>query len=167
MQGFMHPLLTPSHILLILGLGLLFAQQKNQISSLLLYAVALITGLIIKQMSHIKLDFELILLGAGLTASLLVILKLDLPILLVWMLAVFSGIALGLDSSPVLIPGLGTTSINNWLVGAACSFVLIILLTTLIARFINRFWQGIILRVLASWIATSAIFVLTFMLIQQ
>jgi len=167
MQGVLHPLQTPSHIVLVLGLGLLLGQQRLLLSSLLLFGISLLTGLILNQTTKLDLNIELILLALGLLVSLLVIIKLPLPSLLILFLVIISGISLGLDSSPILIPGLGSTSIYNWLLGAICSFIASTLITTLIAYFINNYWQGIILRVLASWIATSTIFILTFMLVKQ
>jgi len=170
LQGLLHPLQTPAHILLILGLGLLIGQQQRQLVSLLIFSLSIISGLILNQnlvFNDLNLNIELILLALGLVTSLLVIIKIPLPSLLVWLFVLISGLVLGFDSSPMLIPGLGATSIYNWLAGAASSFIGIILITTIIAYFANKLWQGIVLRVLASWIATSAIFVLTFMLLKH
>lgn len=174
MQGMLHPLQTPSHILLVLSLGLLIGQQLSQkrflLSSVILFGFSILAGLVLNRIIRldidIDIDIELILLGLGLLISLLVIIKLPLPSLLIVFLAVISGIGLGLNSSPIIIPGLGSTSVYNWQIGAACSFIMGILLISLIACFISNYWQGIILRVLASWIATSTIFVLVFILVQ-
>jgi len=176
-QGVFHPLQTPSHILLLLGLGLLIGQQQRQVGSLLIFSFSVILGLVLNQTTSFDLNvsfsngfefsFELILLVLGLVISLLVIIKLPLPKLLMWLIAIVSGLALGFDSSPILIPGLGATSIYNWLAGAATSFIGVIALTIMIAYILNKLWNGIVLRVLASWIATSAIFVLTFMLLKN
>jgi len=167
MQGMLHPLQTPSHILLVLGLGLLIGQQRLLLSSLLLFSFSVLVGLILNQTIKPDFDIELMLLAVGLFVSLLVIIKLPLPSLLIIFLAIISGIGLGLNSSPILIPGLGSTSIYSWLIGVTCSFIAGALITTRIVYFINNYWQGIILRVLASWIATSTIFVLTFILIKH
>ncbi len=170
MQGVFHPLQTPSHILLILSLGLLIGQQLGEkrilLSSMMLFGFSVLAGLVLNRTIRLGFDIELILLGLGLFVSLLVIIKLPLPSLLIVFLAVISGIGLGLNSSPIIIPGLGSTSVYNWQIGAACSFIMGILLISLIACFISNYWQGIILRVLASWIATSTIFVLVFILVQ-
>ncbi len=170
MQGMLHPLQTPSHILLVLSLGLLIGQQLSQkrflLSSVILFSFSVLVGLILNRIIRLDFDIELILLGLGLLISLLVIIKLPLPSLLIAFLVIISGIGLGLNSSPIVIPGLGSTSVYNWQIGAACSFIAGVLPAALIACFINNYWQGIILRVLASWIATSAIFVLAFILIQ-
>jgi len=173
LQGLLHPLQTPAHILLILGLGLLVGQQQRQLGSLLIFSLSIILGLILNQnldqnlvFNDLNLNIELMLLALGLVTSLLVIIKIPLPSLLVWFFVLISGLVLGFDSSPMLIPGLGATSIYNWLAGAASSFIGIILITTIVAYFASKLWQGIILRVLASWIATSAIFVLTFILLK-
>lgn len=164
-QGLLHPLQTPSHILLILGLGFLLGQQHKILgTSLLIFSITIIAGLVGSQFVNIKLNYELILLSLALIVSLLVIAKLSLPKFLIIALIIISSITLGFNSSPILIPGLGSTSIFNWRVGAATSFISIIILTTFIAYLLNKCWNGIVLRVLGSWIATSTIFVLTFLL---
>lgn len=171
MQGVFHPLQTPSHILLILSLGLLIGQQLGKkrllLSSVMLFGFSVLAGLVLNRVIRLGFDIELILLGLGLFVSLLVIIKLPLPSLLMAFLVIISGIGLGLNSSPIVIPGLGSTSVYNWQFGATCSFVVSVLVILLIAHFINNYWRGIILRVLASWIATSAIFVLAFILVQS
>lgn len=165
MQGLLHPLQTPSHILLILGLGFLLGQQHKILgASLLIFSATVIAGLFGNQLVNIKLNYELILLSLALIVSLLVIAKLSLPKVLIIALVMISGITLGFNSSPILIPGLGSTSIYNWRFGAATSFIGIVMLITFIAYFLSKWWNGIVLRVLGSWIATSTIFVITFLL---
>lgn len=164
-QGLLHPLQTPAHILLTLGLGLLIGQQRNVSINLPLFSIAVFIGLFLNYMTNININYELNLLILVLIIVLLVIVKLSLPSLVVWFAVIVSGIVLGLDSSPVLIPGLGSKSVYNWLAGAGVSFVGIIFLASFVAFILNKLWHGIVLRVLASWIATSTIFVITFILL--
>ena len=166
-QGVLHPLQTPSHILLILALGLLVGQQQRQPSlvfNVFFFSVSVILGLIVNQTTQLDMKYEPILLVLCLITSFLVIIRLSLPNLVLVALMIVTGIFMGLDSNPVLIPGLGQSSVYSWIAGATCSFIGIILLTSIIAHFISNLWQGIIVRVIGSWIATSAIFVLTFIL---
>ena len=163
MQGIFHPLQTPSHLILILGLGLFLGQQK-QLKSLLLLPFAVLAGFTLNYYSLLDWNTELILLILALICGLLLVLRLNLPAFVSIVLMVFCGIILGLDSSPVMIPGLGANSIISWRLGAAITINMGLAVLALLAYFLNCYWNGIILRVAGSWIATSAIFVLTLML---
>ncbi len=162
-QGFLHPLLTPSHLILLLSLGLLIGQQGLKFSHFIILMISAFVGMVFNQKFNIDIDvnIELILLGLALMTSLLVVLKLRLPFLLILSFALFVGVITAYDSDPIVIPGVGENSINNWLLGALTSIVSSVLLSSLFALLLRRFWDGIILRVLGSWIATSAIFILT------
>jgi hydrogenase/urease accessory protein HupE len=166
LQGIWHPLQTPSHLILILGLAFLLGQQK-QLKSTLLLPFAVLAGFLLNHFALLSWNNELILLILALICGLLLVLRLKLPAVITLVLLTVSGVILGLDSSPIMIPGLGANSIYSWRTGAAITLVIGIALLALLAYFLNRFWNGIILRVAGSWIATSAIFVLTLMLAGQ
>ncbi len=163
MQGILHPLLTPAHLMLIFGLALLLGQQK-QFKSIVLLPFAVLTGFIFNHYSLLSWNTELILLVLALICGLLLVLQLNLPKFITIIFLIFCGIILGLDSSPVMIPGLGINSIISWRLGAAITINIGIVVLSLFAYFLNHYWNGIILRVAGSWIATSAIFVLTLLL---
>ena len=163
-QGLLHPLQTPSHVILILSIGLLIGQQDRLKINLLAFIFSLLSGFLLNQNISINWDFELILLVLALITGVLVISRLQLFSWLTLVLLFASGLSLGFNSMPIMIPGLGANSIYSWLIGAAFSIVSSTALTALLAFILNRYWNGIILRVLGSWIATSAIFVLTLML---
>ena len=149
--------------MLLLGLALLLGQQK-QLKSLLFLPFAVLAGFLLNHYSLINWNTELILLALALICGLLLVLRLSLPAFIAIVLLIMCGIVLGLDSSPVMIPGLGINSIISWRLGAALSINIAIVVLSLFAYFLNQYWKGIILRVAGSWIATSAIFVLTLML---
>jgi len=92
-QGALHPLLTASHVLLLVSIAVLIGQQGLKLWQLLLSAIAILAGFYINQTMILKFiagsNIELILAGLALTISLLVILKLRLPRLLIALL-VFS-----------------------------------------------------------------------------
>jgi hydrogenase/urease accessory protein HupE len=166
MQGIFHPLQTPSHIILILGLAFLIGQQ-NHLKALFLTPFAVIVGFALNYYALLDWNTELILLSLALICGLLLVLRLKLPTFITFVLLAFCSVILGLDSSPVMIPGLGVNSIYSWRLGAAITLVMSITVFSLPAYFLNRYWNGIILRVAGSWIATSAIFVLTLILAGQ
>ncbi len=163
MQGIFHPLQTPSHLILILGLGFLLGQQ-SQLKALYLTPLAVVAGFALNHFNLLDWNTELILLVLALICGLLLILRLKLPCFITVVLLIISAVILGLDSSPVMIPGLGLNSVFSWRLGAGITLILGVTGLALPAYGLNRFWNGIILRVAGSWIATSAIFVLTLML---
>ncbi len=172
LDGFTHPLETPSHLILLVGLGVLIGQQSGAyfIRNLLLFCTSVIVGFVINNYLSLRYNNELILLVIALLVSLLVVLRLDYRQL--WMqlitllLCISSGIMLGIDSSPVIIPGLGANTFYNWLLGAAIGIYLAIIVIASISAALRTVFQGIILRVLGSWIATSALFVLTLLMVK-
>lgn len=166
----MHPLQTPSHLILLFGLGLLLGQQTktqgNIINNLSLFIVLVISGLVIQNYLSINLNNELILLTLALIAGILVILHLNLPSIIMTTLIISGGIMLGLDTSPVIIPGIRSVSIYSWLSGSAVSIFTIISALILCSFVLHRFLEGMIIRVVGSWIATSALFVLTLFVVK-
>ncbi len=164
-QGALHPLLTASHVILLLSLAVLIGQQGLKLWQFILTAIAIFAGFFMNQTMNIGLikniNIELILSAFALVTSLLVIFKLRLPLILVSLIIFMSILTVAYDSEPVVIPGVGSNSINNWLLGAFISTFSFTVLVALIANFLKRFWNGIILRVMGSWIATSTIFIIT------
>ena len=160
-QGFLHPLLTPSHLILLISLGVIIGQQGIKLSYFIAISVSLAIGLFFKASLVIDVNIELILLGLALIISLLVVIKLRLPSLLTVLLIILGCFVVAYDSDPIVIPGVGENSINNWLLGALTSMLGVLALISLISLFLMRFWEGVILRIMGSWIATSAIFILT------
>ncbi len=169
-KGLSHPAMTPSHIMLILAMGLLLGQQAKsglpgRLATLL---ISVVIGFILNQYlsDTVKNLFntELILLLLALSIGLLTLLKLTLHNALLIPVILFAGIMLGLDSTPAMIPGLRSVSINSWLFGAGSGIVALVTIMSLVSLALHNVLKGLILRILASWIATSAIFVLTLML---
>ncbi len=172
LDGFTHPLETPSHLILFVGLGVLLGQQSGAyfIRNLLLFCASVIVGFVINHYLSLRWNNELILLVIALLVSLFVVLRFDYRQLWVQLitllLCISSGIMLGIDSSPIVIPGLGANTFYNWLLGAATGIYLAVLVIAFISALLRHVFQGIILRVLGSWIATSALFVLTLLMVK-
>lgn len=164
MEGFLHPLQTPSHLIVLLGLGVLLGQQgkTHLVKNWLAFIVAIMIGFVLNRFFTLTYNYELILLGLTLVIGLLLVIRRDYPVMIMLALTVVTSMTIGLDSSPVMIPGMGTTTVFNWLSGAAISIYLTVSGVLLLSLLFRDLWQGIVLRVLGSWIATSAIIVLTF-----
>jgi len=175
LQGLLHPLQTPSHLILLLGLSLLLGQQTKTLPPLFKYValltVSVVIGFIFNQTQNINWNNELILLVIALSIGLITLLRPQISLnqtrLLLILAVVSTGIMLGLDTQPIIIPGMRGISINSWLMGSASSIVSLTLLLGLCCFGLRRYFNGMILRIASSWIATSAIFVLTLLLAKQ
>jgi len=174
-DGLFHPLQTPSHLILLLGLGLLLGQQTKTSTHffkyLVLFTLAVVSGFILNQTQNLNWNNELILLAVALNVGLITLLRPHfspkktslflIPVVLI------AGLIIGLDTQPIVIPGMRSVSINSWLIGSVSSIIACILLLGLCGFILRRFFEGMILRIAGSWIATSAIFVLTLLLVKH
>lgn len=168
MEGFWHPLQTPSHLILLLGLAILLGPHGKQaiFRNLFVFVGSLFTGFIIHYFYAPTWNLQLLLLVSALCIGLLVILRLQLPTIVLFLLSTISGIMLGLDSNPIMIPGLGNSIMYHWLAGATVSMTLLLLVLSTLSFALRNLINGVALRVIGSWIATSAIFVLTLLLVK-
>lgn len=174
-QGLLHPLQTPSHLILLLGIGLFLGQQVKTLSQLVKYLVLFIIsvgiGFFLNQTQNINWNNELILLVLALSIGLLTLLRphvsLNMTRLLLIPAVILSGFMLGLDTQPIVIPGMRSVNINSWLFGSASGIISLVLLLGLVSFALRRYFEGMILRIASSWIATSAIFVLTLLLVKH
>jgi hydrogenase/urease accessory protein HupE len=156
--GMLHPLAVPAHVLMLLGLGLLFGQSSwRPDGALIAFALALLTGLFVAG-THLAppLPAPALLTMAAL-AGLLVAVSISSPPAGGIVLAVATGAAIGLDSSPDTPLGRGWASAlaGTWL-GAS----LLLILVAGAAREPRQAWHRIGVRVLGSWTAASALLVL-------
>lgn len=173
LEGFWHPPKTPSHLLLLLAIAVLFGQQgrlfqgKTIIKTGMVFISGLITGFVINHYYEPAWSVELILLIAALVVSLLVVLRLALPQLLPLFFVLIAAVLLGLDSRPIVIPGFGNEVMYQWLAGVLLSMLLLLSVFTLLSHVSRNLVNGVVLRVAGSWIATSALFVLTLLFVKK
>src|SRR5258708_4619598 len=101
-EGLLHPLLTPSHGLALLGLGLLIGQQPadKRLLPLMLFALALAAGLLALALAVGETAAGDVLLMAVAISGALVAAAFRPPILVSGPLAAVMGAAIGLDSPP-------------------------------------------------------------------
>jgi urease accessory protein len=157
--GLLHPVLVPAHGLALLGLGLLVGQQalRDRFALLLVFAAALLAGIgAIVAAVAVTGAATVILAIAGVLGILVAV---GLPALRVVSagLAAILGAALALDSVPEAI-SMRASLIE--LAGTAAGAGLIVTIVAALAAAGKRPWQRIGARILASWTAASAIFVL-------
>jgi urease accessory protein len=155
--GLMHPYLVPAHAMSLVALGLFIGRQRDQGIPLLIFAVALIAGLVALTFAVGETPAaELLLLNTTLVGVLLAAAWTP-PKPLGWIIAAVTGAALAFDSPPETISvqeadlmllgtGLGALSLLGAVVGGA--------------GYLTRPWQRLGVRIVGSWIAASAILVL-------
>jgi urease accessory protein len=157
--GLLHPLLVPAHALAVLGTGLLIGQQAPAWRWLVpaSYAVGLglgCAGLIAAFAPTLAAEA---LLAATATTGALVALGRPVPEPIGCALALTTGVALALDSSP---GGISVREANIVLLATFCGAVILLLAVVRLTRAARRPWLTIGVRILGSWIAASAILVL-------
>lgn len=165
MEGFWHPPQTPSQVMLVIALAVLLGQQTwtTSLKTITLFIFSLAVGFVINHFYTPNWSVELLLLSIALAISLLVTLKLTIAKPLLFVLLIISGVIIGLDSRPIMIPGFGNSIVINWLLGATSSITVLFVLLNLISYMLRNLINGVVLRVIGSWIATSALFVLVLM----
>ncbi|MEZ5536147.1 MAG: HupE/UreJ family protein [Thiolinea sp.] len=162
MQGLWHPLLTPSHLVVMVALGLLAGQQGvghvKAVVPVFLMAVCAVLGLTILHL--IWPDAGSWLLILALMTGLLIIMKTELPVWFLLVLAVAAALLVGLESAAPRIPGLRGTKVYAFLGGTALSATLVVTLSSMPGLLLRNVLDGVPLRVLGAWITAGAALVL-------
>ncbi len=164
-QGFWHFLQAPSHIIVLFGLGLLIGQQGSRgvgIGSSS-FTLTVIGGLLLTQLVTLSWKHDIVLLLLAIAIGGLLAMRLNLPTWSIGMLAAVAGIMIGIDSAPSVIPGIKAAITYASLAGTALSTSLTVLLLALPSLLLRIPLNGIILRVLGSWVSASALMVLVLM----
>jgi urease accessory protein len=154
--GLLHPVLTPTHGLALLGLGLLIGQQRADKRSLpqILFALALAGSLLALAFAFGETAASDGLLVAVAISGALVAAAFRLPNFVLGPLAAAMGAAIGLDSPPDV---LSVQEAIVMLVGTGLGALIGLGLVVEGAARMARDWQRIGVRVLGSWTAASAL----------
>lgn len=156
LSGLLHPVLTPTHALGLLGLGLLVGQQPvgKRWSLVALFAMALAAALLGLALAVGETPANDALLGAVAITGVLVASALRLPLLVPGALALVMGAAIGLDSPPEVI---SLEEAVAMLIGTGLGAMIALALVIAGASLLRSDWQQIGVRVLGSWTAASAL----------
>jgi len=156
--GLLHPYTEPVHIITLLGLGFMLTQQAKQVPPYgwVMFCVAALCGLIT---SSFNITFSLgpLLLVIAILLGLLVASRLTLPVRFCLFLSILAGFVLGLDSTP------GSATIWTEIVAIISTTTglgIALLIVIGWGDYFRKDWQQIGIRVIGSWIATSALLVL-------
>jgi urease accessory protein len=155
-DGFVNPLTTSAHVLVLLALALLLAGQPQRFAGLVIFALALAAGFvaIVLAVETTPARTALLAVAAALGAM---VAAAWVPKLLAWLVAAIAGAALALDSPPQAVT---ITEAYATLAGTATGACAMLVVVAALAGHANADWQRLGIRILGSWIAASAILVL-------
>lgn len=164
-EGALLPLQHPDQWLLLVAIGLWLGQQggSGQYRSLSFQALvcyfAAIAGLLLAR----QMQMHSWMLVCAALAGLLVAVRLRIPAVLAVLVAALGGFLVAFDAGQDLLH-----SQNVWLVALGMLAAVVVVFT--LARFVSGcfrrgHWQQVLMRIVGSWIAASALLVLSLTLI--
>lgn len=161
-NGLIHPLITPSHVLVILGLGLWLGQHPplNLKTPMKVFAPLSAAALLLTATGWITTIYQPALIALAMCAGTLVALERPLPPTAGRALLGIAAIALGLDSA---IESDSTASVVKALLGTWISLVFLVCdLAFYVSLCTQKRWLKVGIRVLGSWIIAISLLVLAF-----
>jgi urease accessory protein len=156
--GLLHPILVPAHALSLLALGLFIVAQRERRGALLIFAAALITGLLGIAFGVGQTPADIVLLANTFLLGVLVAAAWVPPMPIRGVLAGISGAALALDSPPDAI---SIEEGNLMLLGTALGAGTALAVILIVGSVLKSRWQRLGMRILGSWIAATAVLALT------
>jgi hydrogenase/urease accessory protein HupE len=158
-SGLLHPFTEPLHIITIVGLGLMLSQQGRAVppQGWISYTIAALLGLIASN-AGLTLPVYMMLYPLAAILGLLVAIKPVLPRLICLLLSIIAGFTLGIDSMTGA-EGIGKLIVTVFSTTTGLGIALLIVIGW--GDYFTRDWQKIGIRVIGSWIATSALLVFT------
>jgi urease accessory protein len=163
-SGVLHPLTTPAHVLVLLGLGLLAGQQSplNLKTPLAVFIPVSALALGLTTTGIVKAVYPPVLISLALLAGLLVALEKPPTARVSRVLFALAALALGLDSTVETGSGL---VIVKTLLGTWTGLILAVAdIAYYSSRFTRWHWQKVGLRVAGSWITAASLMILAFAL---
>ncbi len=164
-SGFLHPLTTPPHLLVILGLGLLLGQQVplRLARPVAAYGGLAAVGLLATASGYHAGVPQAILVMIGLCAGMLVVVAAPLPAFVRPVLGGVAALALGLDSG--VDPGTPGVAAAKTLFATGVSLVLwVVNVAFYVSLLPPRQWVQTGVRVAGSWIVAIGFLMLAFAL---
>jgi urease accessory protein len=155
-DGFINPLTTPAHVLVLLALALLLARQPQRSAGLLIFALGLAVGFLAIVLAVETTPARRVLLAVAVALGAMVAAAWSSKPL-VWLLAAIAGAALALDSPPQAVT---ITEAYATLAGTTAGACAMLVVVSAVAAHADADWQRLGVRILGSWIAASAILVL-------
>jgi urease accessory protein len=167
-NGGIHPLLTPAHMLILLGLGLSLGQHVPFKPALALLVFAPCSALALALTARFTTVVpQPVLILIALCAGAVVALGKQLPAFARGALFAAGALAIGLDSGVETDGGaaMNKTLVGTWVSLVVCTFTIAWYASLAAAQ--NRKWIHIALRVVGSWIVAISLLMLAFALRKQ
>ena len=162
--GVLHPLTTPAHVLLLLGLGIYLGQQVplKLKASLFVFVTVSALALGLTTTGLVKTVPPPLIISLALLAGVLVALEIPPAAWVSRGLFVLAALAVGLDSA--VETGTGWVVVKT-LLGTWTGLIIIVAdLAFYSSKFTKWQWQRVGLRVAGSWITAASLMILAFAL---
>ena len=163
-NGVCHPLLTPAHLLILLGLGLWMGQRQPMDfkTPMLVFAPFSAVALLLTSTGMTATVYPPLLISIALGFGLLVVLEKPLS---PWACrALFAAAAVGIGLDSVVEKGPPATVIKMLSGTWICLVLLVVDLAFYISFCTKRKWSRVGIRVMGSWITAVSMLVLAFFL---
>ncbi|UOG92368.1 MAG: hypothetical protein L3K52_01215 [Candidatus Thiothrix sulfatifontis] len=164
--GFIQPWQAPTQALAFIGLGLLLGQQGKQALRFGIGAffLSISLGLLLTRWVILAGEWEIPLLAVAGLMGVLLALRLAVPLCIVTFCAGTLGLLASAALAPNLMLGSQAFIIKNATFGVIVSATLTVLLSAAVASYLRIRWEGLVLRVLGSWLVASTLMVLAMLL---
>jgi len=163
-NGALHPLLSPAHVLVFLGLALLLGQRVplDLKTPMRVFAPVSAAALLVTLSGRVSSVSPPLLIGLALCIAALVALEVKLPRLVVGGICAAAGCGIGLDSA---VEGGATLAAFKTLAGTWLSLnAAVFYLAICVSHAEDKPWARTAIRVLGSWIIAISLMVLAFSL---
>ncbi len=163
-NGALHPLVSPAHVMILLGLSLLLGQRVpfDLKKPMLVFAPVSALALLLSTTGKTAGVPLPLLIGIALCAAITVALGRRPPLLIVGVICAAAAISIGLDSG---VESGTTMAITKTLIGTWLSMNALVAYTAICAsNGADKEWARIGIRVVGSWIIAISLLVLAFSL---
>lgn len=161
LNGVNHPFLIPAHLILMVSLALLLAQQGRQPIkwAIPLFVASLGFGLVLTRFAFPLPDVTwLLMLAMGI--ALITAIRFELWQSFTLSLAALSAFLIGIDSAPLILPGFSEQKIHLTLAGTGAGASLFFIACIVVGALLQQLWQGIVVRSVASWVIAASLMTL-------
>ncbi len=164
-NGALHPLMTPAHVLILLGLGLLLGQQVplGLGRAVRVFAPASAAALLLTATGRVPAVYPPLMIGIALGLSILVALETRLNGRVAAALCATAAVGIGLDSA--VDPGTAAAAGFKMLIGTWFTMNALVFYTAVCAsNGADKKWARAGIRVIGSWILAISLMALAFSL---
>lgn len=160
-NGVLHPFFVPTHLLLLISIGLLVGQRgvDSNVRSFLAFVMGIVLGLLFSN-SSLQMQMDLILLIPVVLIGGLVAVNVSINSYLIAALSLFAGFLVGFDSPQ---DALSDNAIAVGYLGLVTGAFLLFFNAIGLADFAGKFrWAAIGVRVMGSWTLSISLLMLVF-----